>query len=169
MAAQFSSVTQSCVTIYEPMPFTNSQSLLKFTSIESVMPSKHLILCHPLLLVPSIFPSIKVFSNKPVFQVRLPKYWSFSISPSNEYSFTEDNCFTILCCFLLYINTNQPKVYIRSPPSWTFSPPTALSFYRASDLSSVYHTANFCWLLLISSLIPFWSENKLWMVCFLKF
>ena len=67
---------------------TNSQSLLKFMSIESVMPSKHLILCHPLLLLPSIFPSIRVFSNEFVFQIRWPKYWSFSfsISPSNEYS-----------------------------------------------------------------------------------
>ena len=57
-------------------------------SIESVMPSNHLILCHPLLLLPSIFPSIRVFSNESVFHIRWPKYWSFSfnISPSNEYS-----------------------------------------------------------------------------------
>ena len=57
-------------------------------SIESVMPSKHLILCHPLLLLPSIFPSIRVFSNESVFHIRWPEYWSFSfsISPSNEYS-----------------------------------------------------------------------------------
>ena len=67
---------------------TNSQSLLKLMSIESVMPSKHLILCHPLLLLPSIFPSIKVFSNKSVLHIRWPKYCSFSfnISPSNKYS-----------------------------------------------------------------------------------
>ena len=67
---------------------TNSQSLLKLMSMESVMPSKHLILCHPLLLLPSIFPSIRVFSNKSTLQIRWPKYWSFSfnISPSNEYS-----------------------------------------------------------------------------------
>ena len=66
----------------------NSQSLLKFMSIESVMPSNHLILCHPLLLLPSIFPSIRVFSNESVLHIRWPKYWSFSfsISPSNEYS-----------------------------------------------------------------------------------
>ena len=64
------------------------QSLLKFTSIESVMPSNHLILCHPLLLLPSIFPSIRAFSNELALQIRWPKYWSFSfsISPSNEYS-----------------------------------------------------------------------------------
>ena len=67
---------------------TNSRSLLKLTSIESVMPSNHLILCCPLLLLPSIFPSIRVFSNESVLHIRWPKYWSFSfgISPSNEYS-----------------------------------------------------------------------------------
>ena len=59
--------------------------MLKFMSMESVMPSNHLILCHPLLLPPSIFPSIKVFSNESVL-IRWPNYWSFSISPSNEYS-----------------------------------------------------------------------------------
>ena len=66
---------------------TNSQSLLKLISIESVMPSTHLILCHPLLLPPSIFPSIRVFSNESVLCIRWPKNWSFSfsISPSNEY------------------------------------------------------------------------------------
>ena len=66
----------------------NSQSLLKLMSIESVMPSNHLILCHPLLLLPSIFPSIQVFSNELVLCIRWPKYWSFSFStsPSNEYS-----------------------------------------------------------------------------------
>ena len=69
------------------LPITNSWSLLKFISIESVMPSNHLILCHPLLLQPSIFPSIRVFSNKSVLCIRWPKYWSFnfSISPSNEH------------------------------------------------------------------------------------
>ena len=67
---------------------TNSQSLLRLTSIELVMPSNHLILCHPLLLLPSIFSSIRVFSNESVLPIRWPKYWSFSlsISPSNEYS-----------------------------------------------------------------------------------
>ena len=67
---------------------TNSRSLLKLMSIESVMPSNHLILCHPLLLPSSIFPSIRVFSNESVLLIRWPKYWSFtfSISPSNEYS-----------------------------------------------------------------------------------
>ena len=65
---------------------TNSRSLLKLMSIELVMPSNHLILCHPLLLLPSIFPNIRVFSNESVLCIRWPKYWRFSISPSNEYS-----------------------------------------------------------------------------------
>ena len=70
------------------LSFTNSQSLLKLMSIESVMPSNHLILCCPLLLLPSIFPSTRVFSSELVLHIRWPKYWSFSfsISPSNEYS-----------------------------------------------------------------------------------
>ena len=71
-----------------PLSITNSQSLLKLISVESVMPSNHLILCHLLLLPPSIFPSIRVFSSESVLPIRWPKYWSFSfsISPSNEYS-----------------------------------------------------------------------------------
>ena len=70
------------------LSINNSWSLLKLTSIESVMPSNHLILCHPFLFLPSIFPSIRVFSSESVFHIRWPKYWSFSfsISPSNEYS-----------------------------------------------------------------------------------
>ena len=93
---QFSSVAQSCPTLCDPMDcntpgllsITNSQSLLKLMSIELVTPSNHLILCHPLIVPPSIFPSIRVFSNESVLQSRWPKYWSFSfsISPSNEYS-----------------------------------------------------------------------------------
>ena len=61
---------------------TNSQNLLKLMSIESVMPSNHLILCHPLLFLPSVFPSIRVFSNEPALHIRWPKYWSFSFSIS---------------------------------------------------------------------------------------
>ena len=69
------------------LSFTNSQSLLKPMSIESVMPSNHLILCHPLLLLPSTFPSIRLFSNESVLHIKWPKYWSFSfsINPFNEY------------------------------------------------------------------------------------
>ena len=89
---QFSSVTQSCPTLCDPicqaLSITNSQSPPKPMSIESVMPSNHLILCNPFLFLPSIFPSIRVFSNESVLRIRWPKYWSFSfsISPSNEYS-----------------------------------------------------------------------------------
>ena len=70
------------------LSITSSQSLLKLMSIKLVMPSNHTILCHPLLLLPSVFPGIRVFSNESVLCIRWPKYWSFSfsISPSNEYS-----------------------------------------------------------------------------------
>ena len=68
------------------LSITISLSLFKLMSIESVRPSNHLILCHPLLLLPSIFPSIRVFSNELALLIRWPKYWSFSISPSSEYS-----------------------------------------------------------------------------------
>ena len=87
----------SCVSLYATpwtaacqasLSFTNSQSLLKLMSIKSVVPSNHLILCHPLLLLPSIFPSIRVFFKESVLHIMWPRYWSFSfsISPSNEYS-----------------------------------------------------------------------------------
>ena len=72
----------------DSLSITNSQSLLKLMSIVSVMPPNHLILCHPLLLLPSIFPSVRVFSDESALHIRWPKYWSFSfnISSSNEYS-----------------------------------------------------------------------------------
>ena len=89
---QYSSVTQSCLTPWTAacqasLSITNSQSPRKPMSIELVMPSNHLILCHPLLLLPSIFPSIRVFWNESALHIRWPKYWSFSfnISPSNEH------------------------------------------------------------------------------------
>ena len=93
---QFCSVAQSCPTLCDPMncstpgslSVTNSRSPPKPMCIKSVMPFSHLILCHPLFLQPSIFPSIRVFSNESALRIRWPKYWSFtfSISPSNEYS-----------------------------------------------------------------------------------
>ena len=93
---QLSSVAQLCPTLCDPrtaacqasLSIANSGSLLKLMSIVSVMPSNHLILCHPLLLLPSIFSSIRVYSNKSVLHIRWPKDWnfSFSISPFNEYS-----------------------------------------------------------------------------------
>ena len=87
------SVAQSCLTLCDPMDCSTPglpvhRELLKLMCIESEMPSTHLILCRPLLLLPSIFPSIRVFSNESVIHIRWPEYWSFSvsISPSNEYS-----------------------------------------------------------------------------------
>ena len=82
------SVTPWTAACQTSLSIANFQSLLKFMSIESVMPSSHLILCRPLLLLPSIFPSIRVSSNESVLRIRWPKYWSFSfsLSPSNEYS-----------------------------------------------------------------------------------
>ena len=95
-SVQFSSVAQSCPTLCDTMDcstpgflsITNSWSLRKLVSIELVIPSNYLILCHSLLLPPSIFPIIRVFLNESVLCIRQPKYWSFSfsISPSNEYS-----------------------------------------------------------------------------------
>ena len=94
MVSQFSSLAQ-CVQLFatpwtpahqSSLFFTNPQSLLKLMSVKSVMPSNHLTLCHPLLFLPSIFPSIRVFSKESVLCIRWPKYWNFSISPSNEYS-----------------------------------------------------------------------------------
>ena len=93
---QFSLLTDVYLTLCTPwaaacqasLSITNSWSLLKLMSIELVMRSKHLILCHPLLFLPSVFPSIRVFPSESVLHIRWPKYWnfSFSISPSNEYS-----------------------------------------------------------------------------------
>ena len=93
-SVQFSSVTQLCSTLCDPMDcstpgfpvITRSRSLLKLMSIKSEMPFNYPIFCHPVFLLPSIFPSIRVFSNESVLHIRWPKYWSFSISPSNEYS-----------------------------------------------------------------------------------
>ena len=93
---QFSSVTQSCPALYDSMNYSMQDlrvhhqipEVLRLTFIESVMPSNHLIFYHPVLLLPSIFPSISVFSSESVLCIRWPKYWSFSfsISPFNEYS-----------------------------------------------------------------------------------
>ena len=88
------SLSWLCLTLCDPMEsarkaslsFTISQNLFKLMSIETVMPSNHLILCHPLFLLPSIFSSIKIFSNELALQIRWPKSWSFSLSPSSKYS-----------------------------------------------------------------------------------
>ena len=90
---QFSSVTQSCPTLCDPMdcsmsgfPVHHQLPELAQTHVQLVMPSNHLILCHPLLLLPSILPSIRVFSNESVLHIKWPKHWRFSFNPSNEYS-----------------------------------------------------------------------------------
>ena len=90
------------------LSITNSLSLLKLFSIKSVMPSNHLILCHPLLLPPSIFPSIRVFSNESVLHIRWPKYWRFSlsISLSNEYS--------TLISFIFYFDALEKEMATHS-------------------------------------------------------
>ena len=91
-SAQF--VTPWTAACQASLSITNSWSSLKLMSIESVMPSNHLILCHPLLLLPSIFPSIRVFSNESVLCIRWPKHWnfSFSISPSQSITAQKSNC-----------------------------------------------------------------------------
>ena len=96
VSIQFSSVAQLCLTLIDPQTvarqaslcFTISRSLLKLMSVESVTPSNHLILCRPLVLLPSVFPSIRVFSSESTVRIRWPKYWSFSfsINPSSVYS-----------------------------------------------------------------------------------
>ena len=101
------SVPWPCPALCDPMycstlgfiSFTISWSLLKLMSIEAVMPSNHLILCHPLLLLPSIFPSIRVFSEESALSIRWPKYWSFSISPSSE---VNSFLFSLIGCSFFY-------------------------------------------------------------------
>ena len=113
------------------LPITNSQSLLKLMSIESVMPSNHLILCHPLLLLPSIFPSIRVFTNESVLHIRWPKYWrfSFSISPSNEYSGR-------ISFRIDWLDLHAVQVTFKSPPTPQFKSiiSSALSFLYSPTL-----------------------------------
>ena len=131
------------------LSIANSRSLLKLMFIESVMPSNHLILCRPLLLLPSIFPSIRVFSNESVLRIRWPKYWtfSFSISPSNEYlgliSFRMD-WLDLLAVQGTQESSPTPQFKINS---------VVLSFLNGSTLTSIHdhrknHSldlTNLCW------------------------
>ena len=139
-----SSVTHSCPTLCDPMDcsthqaslsITNSQSLLKLMSIESVMPVNHLILCRPFLLLPSIFPSIRVFCKELLFCIRQPKYWSFSfsISPSNEYSGLIS--FRIEWFDLLAVQGTQEFSPI---PQFKSISSLALSFLYSSTLTSIH-------------------------------
>ena len=140
----FSSVQSlSCVESLQPhgcqasQSITNYQSLLKLMSIESVMPSNHRIFCHPLLLLPSIFPSIRVFSNESALCMRWPKYlsFSFSISPSNEYS--EQVSFRLD----LVGSSCSPKDSQESSPTPQFKSinSLALSFLYSPTLTSIYN------------------------------
>ena len=116
------------------LSITNSQSLLKLVSIESAMPSNHLILCRPLLLLPSIFPSIRVFSNEFAHCIRWPKYWSFSISPSNEYSGLISfrmNWFDLLA---VPGTSREPS----PTPQFKSISSSALSFFYSPTLTSVH-------------------------------
>ena len=135
---QFSSVAQSCPTLCDPMiaarqaslSITNSRSTPKHMSIETVMPSNHLILCHPLLFLPLIPPSIKVLSNESALHIRWPKYWSFSlsISPSKEHpgpiSFRMD--------WLDLLVGSSPTPQFKSINS------SALSFLHSPTLTSIH-------------------------------
>ena len=134
------SVTESlsCVWLCDPMDYiahqaplssTVSRSLLKFTSIESVMPSNHLILCYPLLLVLSTFPSIRVFSNELALRIRWPKYWSFSSSPSRELSRLIS--FRIDWFDLLALQGTLKSLFQHHSPS-------ALSLLYSPALTSIY-------------------------------
>ena len=139
---QFSSAAQSCPTFCNLMDYsteaslsiTNSWSLLKLMSIESGMPSNHLIFCHPLLLRSSVFPSIRVFSSESVLCIRWPKYWSFSfsISPSNEYSG--------LVSFRMVASPCYPRDSQESSPTPQFKRinSSALSFLYSPTLTSIH-------------------------------
>ena len=115
---------------------TNSRSLLKLMSIESVMPSNHLILCRPLLLPPSIFPSIRVFSKESVLRIRWPKYWSFSfsINPSNDYS--GQTSFRIDWLDLLAVQGTLKS--LSSPTQFKSINSSALSFLYSPTLTSIH-------------------------------
>ena len=141
-SVQFSSVAQSCPTLCNPwtvahqasLSVTNSRSLLKLISIKLVMPSSHLILCHPLLLLPLIPPRIRVFSSESTVRMRWPKYWnfSFSISPSKEcpglISFRMD----WLDLLARDPQESSPTPQVKSTNSW------ALSFLHSPTLTSIH-------------------------------
>ena len=112
--------------------FTISWSLLILMSIKSVMPSNHLILCHPLLLLLSIFPSIRVFSNESVLHIRWPKFWSFNISPYNEYLRLISLGLTGLISLL---SKGLSRVFFK--PQFKNINPVALSFLYGPTLTSI--------------------------------
>ena len=122
------------------LSITNSQSLLKLMSITSVMPSNHLIFCHPLLLPPSIFPSIRVFSNESTLCIRWPKYWnfSFSINHSNEYSGLIS--FRMDWLDLLAVQGTQTHVQESSPtPQFKSINSLSFSLFCSPTLTSIHN------------------------------
>ena len=136
------------------LSITNSQSLLKLMSIESVMPSNHLFLCRPLLLPPSIFPSIRVFPNKRDLPIRLPKYWSFSISPPNEYSRLISFQFSSvqsLSCVRLFATpwTAARQASLSITNSWSLLRPMSIESVMPSNHLILCHP-----LLLLPSIFP---------------
>ena len=118
------------------LSITNSQRLHKLISIESVMPSNHLILCRPLLLLPSIFPRIRVLSNESVLHIRWPKYWSFSfnISPSNDYSGLIS--YRMDCWISLYSKGFSRVFYKKKHQFFKSISSSALSFLYSTTLTS---------------------------------
>ena len=114
------------------LSFTISWSLLRLMPLEFMMPSNHLILCYPLLLLPSIFPSIMVFSNESVLHIRWPKCWSFSISPSNEYS-------GLISFRIIYLAVQGRDSQESSPaPQFKSISSSAFSFLYGPTLTSVH-------------------------------
>ena len=169
-------VSMWTVACQAPLSFTVSWSLLKFMSIELVMPSNHLILCHPLLLLPSVFPSIRVFlfcffvfvffPNEPAFPIRWPKYWSFSfsISPSNEYS-------GLISFRIDWFDLLHPRDSQESSPAWHFRSiyPLEFSLLYGPALTSIRdycknHSSDYtdlCW----QSNVSAWSCPALLWPC----
>ena len=131
------------------LSITNSWSMLKLMSIESVMPSDHLLLCRPLLLPPSIFPSIRVFSNESILHIRWTNYWSFSssISPSNEYSglisFRMDWLDLLAGQRILTSLTRQLKSINSLVLSLLYDPPLTSLYADWKNYS--FHYTDFCW------------------------
>ena len=120
------------------LSLTNSQSLLKLMSIQPVMPCKHLILCCPLLLLPSIFPSIRVFSNESVFHIRWPKYWSFSFSISSSSEYSGLISFKIDCLVRFPCSpTDSQESYLT--PQFKSISSSAFSLLYGPSLTSVHH------------------------------
>ena len=134
LRVQFSSVAQSCPTLRDPMN-CNSRSSLKLTSIESVMPSSHLILCHPLFLLPPISPSIRVFSDESTLRMRWPKYWSFSFSiiPSKEIP-------GLISFGMDWLDLLAVQGTLKSSPTPQFKSinSSALSFLHSPTLTSIH-------------------------------